>query len=410
MPGARWFPGAQVNYARQVLRHADAAHAAGQPAIVFQNERMAAPVEITWPELRRQVASLAQELRAMGVGRGDRVCAYLPNTPHTIVAFLACASLGAVWSVCSPDMGPVAVLDRFRQIAPKVLIAVDGQHLRRPRARPPAGAARGAGRPAERAAPGAAGRPRPGRRRRRLRRARPPGAPLRRLDAGEATASNPHGCPSTTRCGWSTASGTTGLPKPIVHGHGGVMLEALKMGTLHNDVGASADTGDRFHWYSSTGWIMWNSQVGAAGRHHGLRLRRQPGRQPAAGQPDLGVLWRFAGAAGATFFGAGAAFYANCLKAGVEPMQEADLSRLRAIGSTGSPLSTSATTGSGSTCRRSTASASGSRPSAAAPTSPAPSSAACARCRWCAARCRCAAWAPRSRPSSDPDADGVGRR
>ncbi|MBC7939174.1 MAG: AMP-binding protein, partial [Chitinophagaceae bacterium] len=131
MPGARWFPGAQVNYAQQVFRHADAAHAAGHPALVFQNERMQAagtpPLQVSWPELRRRVGAVARRLRAMGVVPGDRVCAYLPNTPHTIVAFLACASLGALWSVCSPDMGPVAVLDRFKQIAPKVLIAVDGQ-------------------------------------------------------------------------------------------------------------------------------------------------------------------------------------------------------------------------------------------------------------------------------------------
>ncbi|HSQ73569.1 MAG TPA: AMP-binding protein, partial [Rubrivivax sp.] len=138
MPGATWFPGAQVNYTRQVLRHADAAHAAGHPAIVFQNERMAAPVEMSWPELRRQVGCFAARLRDAGVAPGDRVCAYLPNTPHAVVAFLATASLGAIWSVCSPDMGPVAVLDRFRQIAPKVLLAVDGQvwggvqHDRRP--------------------------------------------------------------------------------------------------------------------------------------------------------------------------------------------------------------------------------------------------------------------------------------
>ncbi|HEY9238894.1 MAG TPA: AMP-binding protein, partial [Burkholderiaceae bacterium] len=132
MPGARWFVGAQVNYAQHLFSHADAAHAAGHPAIVFQNEAMRGVgahgelQEISWPELRRQVASLAATLQALGVQRGDRVGAFMPNIPQTIVAFLACASLGAVWSVCSPDMGPVAVLDRFRQIEPKVLIAVDG--------------------------------------------------------------------------------------------------------------------------------------------------------------------------------------------------------------------------------------------------------------------------------------------
>jgi acetoacetyl-CoA synthetase len=131
MPGARWFVGAQVNYTQQVLRHAAAAHAAGHPAIVFQNEAMVAaglpPTEIPWPELQRQVLNFAAHLRQAGVVPGDRVCAYLPNVPQTVVAFLACAAVGAVWSVCSPDMGPVAVLDRFTQIAPKVLIAVDSQ-------------------------------------------------------------------------------------------------------------------------------------------------------------------------------------------------------------------------------------------------------------------------------------------
>ncbi|MEP7057076.1 MAG: AMP-binding protein, partial [Caldimonas sp.] len=135
MPGARWFTGAQVNYARHLFRHAEAAAAAGHPAIVFQNEVMrraaassgAAPfAEVAWPELRRQVASLAASLQRFGIGPGDRVCAFLPNAPAAVVAFLATASLGAIWSVCSPDMGPVAVLDRFRQIEPKVLITCDG--------------------------------------------------------------------------------------------------------------------------------------------------------------------------------------------------------------------------------------------------------------------------------------------
>ncbi|MEP7300692.1 MAG: AMP-binding protein, partial [Caldimonas sp.] len=129
MPGARWFPGARVNYAQQVFRHAGRAHAAGHPAILFRNEAMHErdeTLEIAWPELRRQVASLAAALRGMGVEPGDRVCAVLPNLPQTAVAFLACASLGAVWSVCSAETGPMAVLDRFRQIEPKVLIACDG--------------------------------------------------------------------------------------------------------------------------------------------------------------------------------------------------------------------------------------------------------------------------------------------
>lgn len=125
MPGAQWFPGAQVNYVRQVMRHVDAAHAAGLPAIISRNEK-GNHRELAWPELRRQVASLALHLQAQGVQPGDRVAAYLPNVPEAMIAFLATASIGAVWSICAPDMGTHAVLDRFRQIEPKVLISVDG--------------------------------------------------------------------------------------------------------------------------------------------------------------------------------------------------------------------------------------------------------------------------------------------
>ncbi|MEQ1660799.1 MAG: AMP-binding protein, partial [Hylemonella sp.] len=130
MPGARWFPGAQVNYVQQVLRHAQMAHAAGFPAIVSHNEQSLAAGEpareMSWPELQRQVASLALHLQAQGVRKGDRVVAYLPNIPEAMVAFLATASIGAIWSLCAPDMGTAAVLDRFKQIEPKALIACDG--------------------------------------------------------------------------------------------------------------------------------------------------------------------------------------------------------------------------------------------------------------------------------------------
>ncbi len=339
MPGARWFPGASVNYAQQALRHADAAHAAGHPAIVFRDEAMGDALQaLSWPELRQRVASLAASLRAFGVQRGDRVCAWLPNRPETVVAFLACASIGAVWSLCSPDMGPVAVLDRFRQIEPKVLFVCDGYryggvaHDRHEVARtiidglptiehvvvqPLLGAAEDATALTTR------------------------GTPMHLLQDllrdDHPTPFAPEWLPFDHPLWIVYSSGTTGLPKAIVHGHGGAMLEGLKLQTFHNDIGSSLDGGDRFHWYSSTGWIMWNSQVG--GLLGGTTIALYDGNP---GWPDAHTLWRFVADAGVTFFGAGAAFYAGCMKAGIEPNAAGDLSALRALGSTGSPLAAEA--------------------------------------------------------------------
>ena len=350
MPGARWFTGASVNYAQHVFRHADAAHAAGHPAIVFQNEALRArgeTVQTSWPELRRQVAAYAAALSAMGVVPGDRVVAFLPNIPQTLVAFLASASLGAIWSVCSPDMGPVAVLDRFRQIEPKVLIACDGyvhagvEHNRLALVRELL-----AGLPSVAHAvlvrnldTGAEAMLLAGRKRAAYDHAE---LIAPHADADAVIAFEPVWLAFDHPLWVVYSSGTTGLPKAIVHGHGGVMLEQLKGGALHNNVGPSVQTGDRYFWYSSTGWIMWNSQPGALLGGTTVCLFDGNPAGTTKGSPDWSTLWRFAADAGATFFGAGAAFYASCMKAGIEPQSVADLSHLRAIGSTGSPLSADA--------------------------------------------------------------------
>jgi acetoacetyl-CoA synthetase len=319
MPGAHWFSGAQVNYVNQVFRHADT----DRPAILFADEA-GNDGAVSWAELEGQVASLAAALRSFGVEPGDRVAAYLPNLPEAVIAFLACASIGAVWSICSPDMGPISVIDRFRQIEPKVLIACDGYRFggmtfdrievlteicreltslqqivmvpvlqEHPESR------------IENALPWAS------------------------LFCTQV-ALNPLWLPFEHPLWIVYSSGTTGTPKAIVHGHGGIML-AMSVGLgFHNDLGPQ----DRYHWYSSTGWIMWNCQVG--GLLLGSTICLFDGNP---GYPDLTALWRFAERTGATFFGAGAAFFASCLKADIYPSDIADLSNLRSVGSTGSPLS-----------------------------------------------------------------------
>lgn len=335
MPGTRWFPGTQVNYTRQVLAHAEAAHAAGMPAIISDNEQGQVR-EMSWPELKRQIASVALTLRSLGVQRGDRVAAYLPNIPETMVAFLACSSLGAVWSVCAPDMGTAAVVDRFRQIEPKVLIAVDGVYY--------------GGKPLDRGAVV-----------QELRGQLPSVQKLVLLQTPHASQAVPADVPWTEAVARDDAevaafapewlpfdhpiwivysSGTTGLPKPIVHGQGGILLNMYANG-LHNDLGASYGAnnfGERYHWYSSTGWVMWNAQL--AGLAGGTTCVIYDGNPAGSREAvDWGVLWRFVERHQVSFFGAGAAYFASCMKAGLDARAIGDFSRVRALGSTGSPLS-----------------------------------------------------------------------
>jgi acetoacetyl-CoA synthetase len=354
MPGAHWFQGAQVNYVQQVFRHVEAAHAAGFPAIISHNEKSLAttsPSTLSWPDLRRQVASLALHLRAQGVQPGDRVAAYLPNNPQAAVAFLATVSIGGVWSLCAPDMGTNAVLDRFRQITPKVLIACDGVTY--------------GGRDLDRTAVLAE-----------LCAALPSVqhvilqenlgldlsaikniASCARFTGATATndaqtaAFEPVWLPFDHPLWIVYSSGTTGLPKPIVHGHGGTIVVAMALKNLHNDIGCSYhpnSLGERYHWYSSTGWVMWNAQIGGLlggttccifdGSPGGSTVDAHGNKQV----PDWTTLWRFAASTGVTFFGAGAAFFANCLKAGIDLNACGDLSGIRALGTTGSPLSAEA--------------------------------------------------------------------
>ncbi|HDZ81445.1 MAG TPA: acetoacetate--CoA ligase [Roseobacter sp.] len=319
MPGAEWCPGAMLNFTDQIMKHVDR-----QPdgdALIVQSETFGRK-SLTWAQLRDQVSSVAAHLRDMGVAKGDRVVAVLPNTETAMIAFLATASIGAIWSLCAPDMGHVAILDRFKQIEPKVLIAQDGYVH--------------------------AGKT---------------------VDRREILAGLESELPSLVQCitvpfvgdlpkghvAWDTlldrdvayesvqvpfdhplwivySSGTTGNPKPIVHGHGGIILESAKQ-SLHHDF----KPGGRYCWLTSSGWIMWNSQFTALGQ--GTTVAMFDG---APNYPDMGVIWRFVADEKLDFFGAGAAFFSGCMKAGVTPREDVDLSALKSLGSTGSPLSSDA--------------------------------------------------------------------
>ncbi|MCA2013334.1 acetoacetate--CoA ligase [Cereibacter sphaeroides] len=314
MPGTEWFPGARCNFAAQVLTHA--ASRPDAPAIIARSETYGRR-EVSWAELADQVGRVAAGLRALGVAQGDRVVAILPNTLESMVAFLAAASLGAIWSQAAPDMGSVAVLDRFRQIDPKVLIAQDSYIL--------------AGREVDKRAQVAGiAEGLPGLQHRIM----VPGlfglaegwSDWADLPAAEATA--PVSLPFDHPLWIVYSSGTTGNPKPIVHGHGGILLECAKC-SLHMDL----LPGDRYCWLTSSGWIMWNTQFFALMSGATVMLF-----DVAPGYPDLMALWRAASEEQLTHLGAGAAFHQSCLKAGITP-KELDLSALRHLGSTGSPLS-----------------------------------------------------------------------
>ncbi|HSK24218.1 MAG TPA: acetoacetate--CoA ligase [Egicoccus sp.] len=320
MPGAVWLPGARLNYAAQALRWTGE-----RPAIVARSQTRGDHT-ITRDELREQVARVAAGLRGLGVGQGDRVVGYLPNIPETIVGFLACASIGAVWSSCAPEFGVKAVVDRVRQIEPTVLLAVDGYRY--------------GDRVVDRADEVAA-----------IRDALPSlraTVVLPYLD-GEL---DPHRFPGART--WDEllvdagpddhevvelpfdhplyvlySSGTTGLPKPIVHGHGGILLEHVKMLGLHHDLGEASV----FTWFTTTGWMMWNYLV--SGLTVGATVVLFDGDP---GHPDLSTLWRLAADARVDVFGVGAPFLMNCRKADLRPGAEFDLAHLRQIGSTGSPL------------------------------------------------------------------------
>ncbi len=311
MPGATWFPAAELNFAAHLFGGKRDDDVALQHASELRRLD-----SWTWADLRAHTAAIAAGLRAAGVGRGDRVAAYMPNIPETVASFLACASIGAVWSSAAPEFGARSVIDRFAQIEPKVLLAIDGYRY--------------GGKDYDRR------------------------AIVERI-AGEITSlQSVVTLGYLDGTGWEDgfagdasprelefapvpfdhplwvlySSGTTGLPKPIVHSQGGILLEQLKKG-LHLD----AQAGNRVFWFSTTGWMMWNFLVGVLLSEASIILF-----DGNPGYPDMGTLWDLAAESGMTTFGTSAAFIAACMKAEVKPTRGRDLSALRAVGSTGSPL------------------------------------------------------------------------
>jgi acetoacetyl-CoA synthetase len=316
MPGATWFPGATLNYAEHVLRMPGLAD--DDPVILAYSQSRAAQTR-TAAQLREEVRKVRAGLKARGIGKGDRVAAYAPNIPETYVLMLATASLGAIFSSCAPEFGSRSVIDRWSQIEPKLLVAVDGYRY--------------GDKPVDRRAEVAA-----------ITAAIPSiehvvtigylhgGGDFDQLVGDEPMAFE--AVPFDHPLYVLYSSGTTGLPKPIVHGHGGILLEHLKILALHHDLGPA----DRFFWFTTTGWMMWNFL--ASGPAVGAAIVLFDGNP---GFPDMSALWDLVDEAGITYFGTSAPFLMACRKAGLTPGQKLGGGRdgrtgLKAIGSTGAPL------------------------------------------------------------------------
>ena len=323
MPGAEWFSGAELNYAENIFRNAG--ERPDGPALVHGSE-IRPLAETSWAELREKTAALAAALKEMGVERGDRVVAYLPNVPEAVVAFLACASIGAVWSSGSPDFGAGSIVDRFEQIEPKVLFAVDGyRYGGKDYDRTDVVAKLQAEIPS-------------------LQKTivlpylneEPDLGSLENavlwdevLEGHEEAELSFEQVPFDHPLWVLYSSGTTGLPKAIVQSQGGILLEHLKKAYLHIDLGPD----DRFFWFTTTGWMMWNLLV--SGLLSGATAVLYDGNP---GHPDMNALWELAEKTGMTHFGTSASYLTSCMNAGMEPGRDFDLSALKGVGSTGSPL------------------------------------------------------------------------